>query len=272
MPDLWSDLLACLDLRPIPTDDDRDTVVFTGPNQSLGYYRIFGGQLLGQFVRAAQLACPDKTVKSVHALFPREGKPEEELRYRVQIHRQGRTFAALGVVAEQASGPVATASISMHAPDSGPEQQATAPVGALLSAEYKAGFDIIPWETRTDVDLDDTGSAPAEFEFWMRSPAAGEQLAPALTAYATDLTLIGTALRPLEGVCQRGNGTAFHSAVTSHTLWFHRPFRTDDWLLLRQHSPAMAQGRCFGRGDVFTESGELVASFAQEATVRFPEH
>lgn len=271
MPDLWSDLLACLDLQPVPSTDDRDTAVFSGPNQSLGYYRIFGGQLLGQFVRAAQLTCPDKSVKSVHALFPREGKPDQPLSYRVQLHRQGRTFAAATVIAEQESGPVATATVSMHAPDTGPERQNTAAIRPLLSAEHKAGFDIIPWETRTDVDLDDTGTAPPEFEMWMRSPATDETLAPALTAYATDLTLIGTALRPLDGICQRGNGTAFHSAVTSHTLWFHRPFRTDDWLLLHQDSPVMTQGRCFGRGDVFTEGGRLVASYAQEAMVRFPD-
>ncbi len=72
---------------------------------------------------------------------------------------------------------------------------------------------------------------------WMRTPEVDPGLAPALTAYATDLTLIGTALRPLEGLAQTGNGTVFTSAVTSHTLWFHRPFRTDEWLLLRQHSP-----------------------------------
>jgi acyl-CoA thioesterase-2 len=62
---------------------------------------------------------------------------------------------------------------------------------------------------------------------------------------------------------------AFTSAVTSHTVWFHRPFRTDDWLLLRQHSPLLAHGRCFGRGDVLTEDGTLVASYGQEALLRF---
>ena len=103
----------------------------------------------------------------------------------------------------------------------------------------------------------------------MRTPAVDGDLAPALTAYATDLTLIGTALRPLEGFNQRGNGTVFTSAVTSHTIWFHRPFRTDDWLLLRQHGPVLAHGRCFGRGDVLAEDGSLVASYAQEALLRF---
>jgi acyl-CoA thioesterase len=66
-------------------------------------------------------------------------------------------------------------------------------------------------------------------------------------------------------------GTVFTSAVTSHTIWFHRPFRTDDWLLLRQHSPVLAHGRCFGRGDVLAEDGPLVASYAQEALLRFRE-
>ena len=104
---------------------------------------------------------------------------------------------------------------------------------------------------------------------WMRTPTAEPELAAALTAYATDLTLIGTALRAVDGVSQRDAGTAFTSAVTSHTLWFHRPFVTDDWLLLRQHSPLLAHGRCFGHGDVLTADGSLVASYAQESLVRF---
>jgi acyl-CoA thioesterase-2 len=102
----------------------------------------------------------------------------------------------------------------------------------------------------------------------MRSPAVDPQLAPALAAYATDLTLIGTALRPMDGVGQRGNVTAFTSAVTSHTIWFHRPFRTDDWLLLRQHSPLLAHGHSFGGRDMLAEDGTLVAS---EILKRFPE-
>ena len=70
---------------------------------------------------------------------------------------------------------------------------------------------------------------------------------------------------------QRGNGTASTSAVTSHTIWFHRPFNTDGWLLLRQHSPLLAHGRSFGRGDMLAEDGTLVASYAQEALLRFSE-
>jgi acyl-CoA thioesterase-2 len=130
-------------------------------------------------------------------------------------------------------------------------------------------LDLIPWDTRSVTDLDAKDRGAPELELWMRTPPAEPELAAALTAYATDLTVIGTALRAVYGISQRDAGTAFTSAVTSHTLWFHRPFRTDDWLLLRQHSPLLAHGRCFGRGDVLTADGSLVASYAQEALVRF---
>jgi acyl-CoA thioesterase II len=117
-------------------------------------------------------------------------------------------------------------------------------------------------------DLNALSAGPPCFEVWMRTPPVDENLAPALTAYATDLTLIGTALRPLKGFNHGGNGTLFTSAVTSHTIWFHRTFRTERWLLLRQHSPLLAHGRCFGRGDVLTEDGSLVTSYAPEALLR----
>ncbi|MBF6207366.1 thioesterase family protein [Streptomyces gardneri] len=89
-----------------------------------------------------------------------------------------------------------------------------------------------------------------------------------LEYYATDLTLIGPALRPEAGLSPSGNGTVFLSAVTSHTLWFHRPVRSDTWLALHQHSLILAAGRIFGRGDILTEQGELVVSYAQEALFR----
>lgn len=266
--DLWSDLLACLDLRP-PAEPSDSGYVFEGRNQQLSYHRLFGGQLLAQFARAASLSCPGKTVKSLHALFAKEGRASEPIRYEVTCHHQGRSFATLTIVGRQSSNVVATASISMHAVEDGADHQTLADVPPLLSAEHKVEYDLIPWETRSTADLDATTAAPPEFELWMRTPEVDRELAPALTGYATDLNLIGTALRPLEGLSQRGNGTAFASAVTSHSLWFHRPFRTDEWLLLRQHAPLVAHGRCFGRGDVLTEDGSLVASYAQEALLRF---
>jgi acyl-CoA thioesterase II len=271
--DLWADLLACLDLRELPPAGELGGAMlagFEGRNQRLSYHRLFGGQLLAQFVRAASLACPGKAVKSLHALFPREGRSAEPVRYELERHHEGSTFATLTIVARQGPGVIATASVSLHAAEDGPSHQAISPVPAVLGEEHGADLQLLPWEVRPSADLNSPESGPPEFSLWMRTPPVSPALAPALTAYATDLTLIGTALRPLEGVSQRDAHRAFTSAVTSHAVWFHRPFRTDGWLLLRQHSPLLAHGRSFGRGDVLTEDGSLVASYAQEALLRFP--
>lgn len=277
MPDLWSDLLGCLDLDPVPSGGtghgppDGDAAEFAGRNQQLDYHRVFGGQLLAQFIQIARLTCPDKTVKSQHAVFTREGQAAEPIRYRAVRHHEGRSFATVSITARQRRGVVATSSICMHTQEEGPQTQCVDEVPAVFGPENQVRLDLIPWEVRATVDLNATTVGPPHFEAWMRTPAVDPDLAPALAAYGTDLTLIGTALRPMDGVSQRGNGTWFTSAVTSHTIWFHRPFRTDAWFLLRQHSPLLAHGRSFGRGDILTEDGALVASYAQEALLRFPD-
>jgi acyl-CoA thioesterase-2 len=263
--ELWNDLVDCLTLHQ-ETDD-----VFEGRNLPLSYHRLFGGQLLAQFVRAAQLAAPDKRVKSLHALFPREGRRQEPVRYQATVHYSGRSFTTLSIVAAQPSrGPIATASVSMHSPEGGPERQTVADVPAIPGPDLRVEMDLLPWETRTTDDLDSTGAAAPEYALWMQTPALAPELAPAVAAYATDLTLIGTALRPAGGLSQRGNGTQFISAVTSHTVWFHRPFTTADWLLLRQHSPLVAGSRAFGRGDILSATGSLLASYTQESLLRLP--
>lgn len=262
MTDLWKDLLACLELRP--TDAG-----YEGDNLPLDYHRLFGGQLLAQFVRAARLACPDKDVKSLHTLFPRAGRADEPVAYEVRRVHEGGTFATLTITARQQKGVLATASVSLHKAEDGLDHQTTAEVPAVPEEAQRTSLDLLPWETRSSVDLDSRDAGPPEYELWMRTPEVDPELAPALAAYATDLTLIGTALRAVEGVCQADAGAAFTSAVTSHTVWFHRPVRTDDWLLLRQQGPILAHGRSFGRGDVLSGDGALVASYAQEALVRF---
>jgi acyl-CoA thioesterase II len=261
--DLWKDLLACLELR-----EDAATR-YVGENLPLDYHRLFGGQLLAQFVQAARLSCPEKDVKSLSVLFPRAGRADEPVVYDVARIHEGGTFASLTITASQQQGVLATASVSLHKAEDGPDHQEAVEVSAVPGETQRVSYDLMPWETRSTADLDSRDVAPPEFELWMRTPEVDPELAPALTAYATDLTLIGTALRAVEGVCQADAGTAFTSAVTSHSIWFHRPLRTDDWLLLRQRSPILAHGRGFGRGDVLTSGGALVASYAQEALVRF---
>ena len=267
MSELWTDLVGCLDLRADSVTDDL--AVFEGANLPLTYHRLFGGQLLAQFVAAASGACPDKAVKSLHTVFPKEGRSEEKVRYEVTRHHAGRSFATLTIVARQTKGVIATASVSMHAHEDGRAEQHVPAPGAMPGAEHEVSIGLLPFETRTAQSLDSPEAATPEFELWWRTPELAPALTPAIAAYATDLTLIGTALRGLDGVSQQDAGKAFTSAVTSHTLWFHRPFRTDEWLLLRQHSPLLAHGRGFGRGDILTEDGVLVASYAQEALLRF---
>lgn len=276
MPNLWTDLLECLELAPTSPDGvatATGSAIFEGRNQQLEYHRVFGGQLLGQLIQAARSVCPDKSVKSLHTVFAREGRADHPVTFEAIRHHEGRSFATLTITGRQntADGDarvLATSSICMHAVEDGPQHQDVADVPAVLGPEHRLALDLIPWETRAVVDLNLTSTGPPEFELWMRTPQIDPALAPAVASYATDLTLIGTALRPMDGLGQRGNGTQFTSAVTSHTLWFHRPFRTDEWLLLRQHSPLLAHGRCFGRGDILTADGVLVASYAQEALVR----
>lgn len=262
MTDLWKDLLTCLDLQP------KDAH-YEGVSLPLDYHRLFGGQLLAQFIQAARLTCPDKDVKSLHAYFPRAGRTDEPVAYEAHRVHEGGTFATLTITAHQGQGVLATASVSLHKVEQGPERQVAVEVPTAPGQAQRVTHELLPWDTRSTIDLDDRSSAAPEYELWMRTPSVSPELAPALVAYATDLTLIGTALRPIEGVCQHDAGTAFTSAVTSHSIWFHRPLRTDDWLLLRQQSPILAHGRSFGRGDVLTGDGNLVASYAQEAMVRF---
>jgi len=259
------ELVACLELREV------DDGVVEGQNLDIGYHRVFGGQILAQVLTAAAEASPDKSVKSLHILFPREGDTAQPMRYRVTKLQDGRTFGTTEVVATQAAKVIAAAVISMHADEDGLRRSDEPPeVGSPTDAPI-VELPMVPWEVRVvgDVDLADRAVGPARLEWWMRTPPVADErhLHQALLAHATDLTLIGTALRPFDGLSQADSTVTLHTAVTSHTLWFHQPFRVDDWLLVAQHSPVTAHGRTYGRGDVYAHE-ECVASFAQEAMVR----
>ncbi|WP_216912244.1 acyl-CoA thioesterase [Nocardia noduli] len=272
MPADWSDLLHCLELRSVSAhsmEPGNETTIFEADSQHLDIDRLFGGQVLAQFVRVAAATCPDKAVKSLHVQFIREGKGHKAVRYVARRVRIGRSFATLAIVAQQDGEVLATASVSLHVIEGGPENQAVTSVPSVLSPEFRIGHGLLPWEARSADDLNLLTAQAPDYDLWMRTPAVDPAIAEALVAYASDMNLIGTALRPFVGYNHHGNGSVWTAATTSHTVWFHRPFRTDDWLLLRHHSPLAAHARCFGRGDVFTENGTLVASFAQEGLLRF---
>lgn len=259
-------LIDCLQLREVAPG------VVEGQNLDIGYHRVFGGQILAQMLTAAADASPEKSVKSLTVLFPREGDTSKPMRYRVDKLQDGRTFGTTQITASQDDKVISAAIVSLHAEEDGLHRSDTPPEVGGPDAATLLDMPMVPWEVRAvgGVDLAARDAGPPRFEMWMRTPALGDQRAvhQALLAHATDLTLIGTALRPFEGVSQADSTVTLHTAVTSHSMWFHQPFRLDDWLLVAQQSPVVANGRGFARGEVFTQAGEVVASFAQESMIR----
>jgi acyl-CoA thioesterase-2 len=247
----------------------------SGDNLDTGYHRVFGGQILAQMIAAASAASPDKVVKSINVLFPREGDTTKRMEYTVDKLQDGRTFGTTSITATQADKVICAATVSMHVIEDSPLHRSD-PMPEVGAPEDATPVDnaMIPWELRVvgGVDLSSPASAPPEYQMWMRASEvpAGTPLSvhQALLAHATDLTIIGTALRPFDGVSQADSTVTLHTAVTSHSLWFHQHFAMNDWLLLSQRSPVVAGGRAFGRGDVFNAAGEIVASFAQESMIR----
>jgi acyl-CoA thioesterase-2 len=263
----FDDVRGCLAL------DETAPGTYAGTNLDLDYHRVFGGQILAQTLRAATAAAAEgKGVKSLAQLFPREGNSAAPMTYAVTKHQEGRTFASTGVVATQGEKVVSLATVSLHTPEEGLRREDEAPRAGSPEDAVAADLGMIPWETRIvgGVDLSAREVGPATYQFWMRTPALPDDpsVHQALLAYATDLTVIGTALRPVDGLSQADSTVRFHSAVTSHSVWFHQPLRVDEWLLVDQVSPVLAGSRAFGRGDVWSSGGRLVASFAQESMIR----
>lgn len=262
-------LVKMLDLEPMGTD----RYIARNLERTTGV--VFGGQLLAQSIAAAALANPDLRVKSMHNIFLRGGQPELPLD--IEIHRvhQGRTFGAIEVSVQQ-EGRICTRSLLLlHRTD--PDfisYQDDAPLVAPpddlpRSPEAAArGWDVRIADAADFADPASVG--PPELNVWSRFDAVPPELwaSQALLAYASDGFLIGTAMRPHPGIGQALAHVSIATSVITQTLTFHREFDAGDWLLLAHRSPYAGQGRTFGRAEVFTAEGNLVASFAQENMVR----
>ena len=262
----WEDTLACLVVEPVGGD------TYTAPNIPMDYRRIFGGQILAQVLCVGAETVESKGVSSLHAIFPTPGDLARRVEYHVERQSDGRTFAHRLVVGQQAGAPKVVATVTFHAEESGLSHQVDAPDLGEPEEAIPTELSMIPWETRVvgGVDLGSREVGSPDFAFWMRTPAfsGGPVAHQALLAHATDLTLIGTSLRPHFGLGEEDSPEKIQTAVTSHTLWFHKPLRVDDWLLVNQESSVVAGGRGFAQGRVFSRAGELVASFAQESMLR----
>ena len=264
------DLLGCLEVRQVRPG------VWTAPNIEMDYPRIFGGQLLAQAVALGAATTEGKVVKSLSCLFPREGSTTQPLEFEVEETQTGRTFAVRRIRASQQGKTIFAALLSMHAPEleSPFEHQDPAPAVGDPSEAANQDMTMIPWATRVvgGTDLRDGAAGPADYAFWTRVedrlPGDDPAVHQALLAHATDLTIVGTVLLPVQGVSHADSYRSLHTAVTSHTVWFHRPFLIDEWCLIVQHSPTLARARGFGQGHAFDADGALVASFAQECMIR----
>ena len=266
-------ILGCLAV------EQTGPTTWTAPNIEMDYRRIFGGQLLAQAIAVATASADGKSVKSLSCLVPREGSLDEPFAFELEDSQTGRAFAARRMTAAQNGKVFFLGQASMHVSEDGHEHQDAAPDVGSPEAATPEDMGMIPWETRVvgGVDLQDPTVAPADYAFWTRvghvglgdpSTPMGLVVHQALAAYATDLTVIGTAMRPLEGISQADAHVSLHTAVTAHHLWFHRPFRIDDWCLVSQHVPSVAGARAFGHGHIHDAAGNLVASFAQESMIR----
>jgi acyl-CoA thioesterase II len=285
MRDSLKDLLDLLDLEQIEVN------IFRGNSPDERVQRVFGGQVAGQALVAAGRTVPeDRPVHSLHAYFIRPGDPAVPLVYTVDRVRDGRSFTTRRVIAIQHGRPIFALSASFHRPESGlehavPMPPAPDPEGLRSNAERFAeatGQPVPKHMEGSPIELRSAGPLTSEVArdpslrdkivhdnlVWVRvtDPLPDDPLLHVcLMTYISDLTLLETVVLE-HGVSWMDGRTV--GASLDHAMWFHRPFRADQWLLYAQESPIASGGRGLARGQVFTADGELVVSVVQEGLIR----
>lgn len=277
------ELLEVLDLEPLEVN------IYRGTNRDIGSGRVFGGQVLAQALVAARRTIEeDRDAHSLHGYFILPGDLEAPIVYFVDRLRDGRSFTTRRVTAIQHGRAIFNLSASFQVRESGPEHQVAMPAvpapDELVSEleQIRRQADRIPVSLRgvltQDRPLDFRIVAPQDpidparsepvRHVWFR--VIGELpddilYHQAALAYASDYGMLATVLQP-HGLGIRAPG--LQVASLDHAVWFHRPFRADEWLLYAIESPAAAGARGFALGRVFTRAGTLVASVAQEGLTR----
>jgi acyl-CoA thioesterase-2 len=279
------ELLEVLDLEPLEVN------LFRGRSPQSRWQRVFGGQVIGQALVAACRtvdAVADRPPHSLHAYFLLAGDPKVPIVYEVDRIRDGKSFTTRRVIAIQHGHAIFSMSVSFHVAEPGLSHQSAMPdvprpnalpddaqvratVLAKMPEPVRRYYERErPIELRP-VELDrylGKPTAEGKFHVWMR---AVERLPdePAIhqcvLAYASDMMLLDASTIP-------HGRTLFEPTIMAasldHAMWFHRPFRADEWLLYAQDSPNAAGARGFARGSIFAGDGTLVASVAQEGLIR----
>jgi acyl-CoA thioesterase II len=263
--------------------------LFRGQSQDLGWGTVFGGQVLGQALSAAVQTVPaERHVHSLHAYFLRPGDVSRPIVYAVDRIRDGKSFTTRRVVATQHGHAIFNLAASFQTIEAGlehqepmpetpapesllTEQQLAAQLGDRLPpALAKRATAERPFELRPVAPANPLQpvAQPARRLVWLKTVATlpdDPALHRYLLAYASDYSFITTALLP-HGVNWVTGGMQI--ASLDHVMWFHQPFRVDEWLLHVMESPAAHGARGLVRGSVFTRDGRLVASTAQEGLIR----
>ena len=273
-------LVELLDLERIEEN------IFRGVSPQVSLQRVFGGQVAGQaLVAAVRTVDVERAVHSLHAYFIRGGDPSVPIVYTVERVRDGRSFSVRRVTAIQHGVPIFTMSASFQLDQGGREYGATMPDVAAPESlptldERMQGFpnlrgdrmpfpfdvryvDDPPWQQRAKGPRIEGGS-----RVWMR--AAGRLPDDPLVhvcsmTFASDLTLLDAALLR-QGVAWGLDPIV--GASLDHAMWFHQPFRADEWFLYESESPSASGSRGLAAGQIFTEDGRHVATVMQEGLLR----
>ncbi|GAA0829925.1 MULTISPECIES: acyl-CoA thioesterase [Marinomonas] len=262
---------------------------FIGRSQDLGFPKVFGGQVVGQSLSAATQTVEARHPHSLHCYFLRPGDSNHPIEYDVEIVRDGGSFSVRRVTASQFGKSILVMTISFQIEERGFDHQDAMPnvpgpesfkseltlyqehaneipqkVRELFTADRPIEYRIVenqnPFRPRPGI---------AKRHMWIRSvdKLPDEPLVhQSMLAYTTDYGFLETALMP-HGV-SIGN-PYLNIASLDHAMWFHREFRLDEWLLYVADSPSASQSRGFVRGQIFNQSGQLVASTAQEGLIRY---
>ena len=276
------DLLDLLELEPLEEN------LFRGVSPDEDRQRVFGGQVAAQaLVAAGRTVDPDRPVHSLHAYFLRPGDPNIPIVFEVDRIRDGHSFTTRRVVAIQHGRAIFNLQASFQIVEIGPDHSAEMPPvpgpdelptfrERIESSLDRFGPETTEWLIRErpieSRPVDDPhwiapSPRPAAQDVWIR--ANGELpddplVHACVVAYASDLTLLDTATLP-HAIGYSGN---FMMASLDHAMWFHRPFRADEWLLYHQLSPSASGARGLALGHVFRRDGDIVVTVMQEGLIR----
>ena len=278
------ELLSTLDLEQLERN------LFRGRSPQNGWQRVFGGQVVGQALVAADRTVEeqDRLAHSLHAYFLRPGDPKVPIIYDVDRIRDGGSFSTRRVIAIQHGQAIFSMGASFHKPEPGFDHQIAMPdvpppedlpseeelLAHMLSNMPKEVRHY--WERERPIELRPVDLSrffcreklePKQY-LWIKTNGrlpGNFRLHQCALAYASDFSLLDTALIAHDRVLF---DPRLMLASLDHALWFHRPFRADEWLLYAQDSPSAQAGRGFCRGSIFSRDGRLVASTAQEGLIR----